>query len=99
MTHKVMLSIATSASITVSRQQILQLRGKFRVFIRYFTIIQAIVMTPKSLLRHPQARSPIDDFTPGTRFKRVLPEAGEAAKNPDKVERLVFCTGTSSWFL
>lgn len=52
-----------------------------------------VVMTPKSLLRHPQARSPIEDFVTGTRFQRVIPERGEASKNPDKVERLVFCTG------
>lgn len=52
-----------------------------------------IIMTPKSLLRHALARSPIEDFLPETRFQRVISEDGVAAQNPDKVERLVFCSG------
>ncbi|VIO87576.1 2-oxoglutarate dehydrogenase E1 component, mitochondrial precursor, putative [Brugia malayi] len=52
-----------------------------------------IIMSPKSLLRHPSARSPIEDFLPGTKFCRVIPEGGSASQDPDKVERLVFCTG------
>uniref|UniRef100_A0AAF5PIJ3 2-oxoglutarate dehydrogenase, mitochondrial n=3 Tax=Wuchereria bancrofti TaxID=6293 RepID=A0AAF5PIJ3_WUCBA len=52
-----------------------------------------IIMSPKSLLRHPSARSPIEDFLPGTKFCRVVPEGGSASQDPDKVERLVFCTG------
>ena len=50
-------------------------------------------MTPKSLLRHPECRSSFDDMTPGTSFKRVLPEAGAAAQNPEGVKKLIFCTG------
>jgi 2-oxoglutarate dehydrogenase E1 component len=53
----------------------------------------AVIMTPKSLLRHPLARSPIEDFLPETRFQRVIFENGKAAQNPSGVERLVFCTG------
>ncbi|TMS38900.1 hypothetical protein L596_005524 [Steinernema carpocapsae] len=53
----------------------------------------AIVMTPKSLLRHPLARSGLEDFHPGTSFQRIIPEAGASAQNPSKVERLIFCTG------
>lgn len=52
-------------------------------------------MSPKSLLRHPLARSPIEDFLPGTRFRRVIPEDGSAANCPNQVERLVFCTGVN----
>uniref|UniRef100_A0A158R4I5 2-oxoglutarate dehydrogenase, mitochondrial n=1 Tax=Syphacia muris TaxID=451379 RepID=A0A158R4I5_9BILA len=52
-----------------------------------------ILMTPKSLLRHPMARSKIEDFLLGTKFRRTIPESGEAERNPDKVNRLVFCTG------
>lgn len=51
-------------------------------------------MSPKSLLRHPMARSKIDDFLPETKFCRTIPETGEAEKSPDQVNRLVFCTGT-----
>ncbi|XGW31974.1 hypothetical protein V3C99_010277 [Haemonchus contortus] len=50
----------------------------------------AAVMTPKSLLRHPLARSPIEDFLPGTKFQRVIPDS---AKHNGNVQRLVFCTG------
>uniref|UniRef100_A0A915EQU5 2-oxoglutarate dehydrogenase, mitochondrial n=1 Tax=Ditylenchus dipsaci TaxID=166011 RepID=A0A915EQU5_9BILA len=55
----------------------------------------AIVMTPKSLLRHPMARSPVEDFLPDTSFKRVIPEGGIASQMSSKVERLIFCTGKS----
>jgi 2-oxoglutarate dehydrogenase E1 component len=46
-----------------------------------------IVFTPKSMLRHPDASSPIEDFT-HQNFLNVLPdnEVGEA-------ERIVICTG------
>jgi len=52
-----------------------------------------IVMSPKSLLRHPQARSPVDDFLTGTHFKRVYLEDGPAKDNAENVKRLVLCTG------
>lgn len=31
-----------------------------------------ILMTPKSLLRHPDAKSSFDDMLPGTKFKRFV---------------------------
>ncbi|KAK8403660.1 hypothetical protein O3P69_000035 [Scylla paramamosain] len=52
-----------------------------------------ILMTPKSLLRHPEAKSPFDDMVEGTEFQRVIPEAGPASKNPAGVKRLIFCSG------
>ncbi|KAK1166438.1 2-oxoglutarate dehydrogenase-like, mitochondrial [Acipenser oxyrinchus oxyrinchus] len=52
-----------------------------------------IVFSPKSLLRHPEARSSFDEIITGTRFRRVIPEEGPAAQNPDKVKRVIFCTG------
>ncbi|CAG5119058.1 unnamed protein product, partial [Candidula unifasciata] len=52
-----------------------------------------VVCTPKSLLRLPEARSSFDDMVEGTRFQRVIPEAGEAAQNPNGVKKLIFCTG------
>ncbi|XP_023025457.2 2-oxoglutarate dehydrogenase complex component E1 isoform X6 [Leptinotarsa decemlineata] len=52
-----------------------------------------ILMTPKSLLRHPDARSSFDDMNEGTEFQRVIPEQGPASQNPSGVEKLLFCTG------
>lgn len=52
-----------------------------------------ILMTPKSLLRHPLARSSFDEMLEGTEFKRIIPDEGPASQNPDNVEKLVFCTG------
>lgn len=52
-----------------------------------------IIMTPKSLLRHPEARSSFDDMKEGTEFKRVIVDAGESAANPDGVKKLLFCSG------
>uniref|UniRef100_A0A3Q2CMJ8 oxoglutarate dehydrogenase (succinyl-transferring) n=1 Tax=Cyprinodon variegatus TaxID=28743 RepID=A0A3Q2CMJ8_CYPVA len=52
-----------------------------------------IVFTPKSLLRHPDARSSFDGMLPGSHFQRVIPEDGLAAERPEAVRRLIFCTG------
>ncbi len=52
-----------------------------------------IVMTPKSLLRHPECKSSFDDMVTGTEFKRLIPEEGPAANNPAGAKKLIFCTG------
>ncbi|KAF6086501.1 oxoglutarate dehydrogenase [Phyllostomus discolor] len=52
-----------------------------------------IIFTPKSLLRHPEARTSFDEMLPGTHFQRVIPENGPAAQSPESVKRLLFCTG------
>ncbi len=49
-----------------------------------------VVMTPKSLLRLPQAMSAIADMAEDTRFQPVLAEPGV---QDDQVTRLVLCTG------
>ncbi len=49
-----------------------------------------IVMTPKSLLRLPQAASSVADMAEGTRFHPVLSEPGV---HEQEVTRLVLCTG------
>ena len=48
-----------------------------------------VVMSPKSLLRHPKVVSPIAEFTSG-RFREVLPDT---TVDPKKVKRVVLCTG------
>jgi 2-oxoglutarate dehydrogenase E1 component len=47
-----------------------------------------VVLTPKSLLRHPQAVSPLAQFTEGT-FQRILPDDGEASG----AKRILLCSG------
>ena len=49
-----------------------------------------IIITPKSLLRHKDASSPLDDFVKG-RFQTVIGESAEL--DPKKVTRVVLCTG------
>jgi len=49
-----------------------------------------VVMTPKSLLRHPMATSTVADLTVGT-FRHVLDDP--TMQDPASVERLVLCTG------
>jgi 2-oxoglutarate dehydrogenase E1 component len=50
-----------------------------------------VVMTPKSLLRHPQATSRLEDLTAG-HFQAVLDDP-LAQAHRDKVRRLVLCSG------
>lgn len=50
-------------------------------------------MTPKSLLRHPDAKSSFDEMTVNTTFPRIIPESGAAANNSQSVKRLVLCSG------
>jgi 2-oxoglutarate dehydrogenase E1 component len=49
-----------------------------------------IVMTPKSLLRHPKATSTAKELTDGI-FHRVIDDA--AVKDSEKIDRLIFCSG------
>ncbi|XP_035906132.1 2-oxoglutarate dehydrogenase, mitochondrial isoform X2 [Anopheles stephensi] len=51
-----------------------------------------IVLTPKSLLRHPECRSNFSEMTEGTDFQRLIPDA-LTAENPNQVKRVIFCTG------
>ncbi|XP_031771728.1 2-oxoglutarate dehydrogenase, mitochondrial isoform X3 [Apis florea] len=52
-----------------------------------------ILMTPKSLLRHPEAKSSFDLMLENTEFLRVIPEGGVASENPNNVKRVLFCSG------
>ena len=76
--------------------QILNLANCFHIHRRQIALPfrkPLILMTPKSLLRLPEARSTWAEMGPGTSFRRVIPEEGVAAKNPDKVDRVMFCSG------
>jgi 2-oxoglutarate dehydrogenase E1 component len=58
-----------------------------------------ILMTPKSLLRHPMAISRAEDFTDGSTFHRVLWDDAQKGnstqklKADDKIKRVVLCSG------
>jgi 2-oxoglutarate dehydrogenase E1 component len=50
-----------------------------------------IVMSPKSLLRHPLAGSRLEDLSEG-RFQPVIPDA-EAGQRAEEITRLLLCSG------
>jgi len=49
-----------------------------------------IIMTPKSLLRHPKAVSTLEECAFGS-FQRVIPDL--SVTNPKQVERILLCSG------
>ncbi len=51
-----------------------------------------IVMTPKSLLRHPKCVSKLSDMAEDTTFREVLDDENLLAA-PDRVTRLILCSG------
>jgi 2-oxoglutarate dehydrogenase E1 component len=53
--------------------------------------VPLIVMTPKSLLRHPEAISSLEDLTQG-RFNEILAES-PMQDEASKVERVILCSG------
>jgi 2-oxoglutarate dehydrogenase E1 component len=48
-----------------------------------------VIMSPKSLLRHPKVFSPLEEFTTGN-FKEVI---GDDYATANTVKRVLFCTG------
>ncbi|CAE8599192.1 unnamed protein product, partial [Polarella glacialis] len=53
-----------------------------------------IVASPKNLFRLRQCVSPLSAMGPDSRFKRLIGERDEKiANNPEKVDRLIFCSG------
>merc|ERR1712079_968167 len=52
-----------------------------------------VIMTPKSLLRHPECKSSFDLLTPGSEFQRMILDAGPASASPSEVSKVLFCTG------
>jgi len=50
-----------------------------------------VIMTPKSLLRHPLARSEMEDFVGESHFRRIMSDRTPPADA--KVKKLVLCTG------
>src|SRR5690606_5596703 len=56
-----------------------------------------VIMTPKSLLRHPMAKSSAGEFIAEAHFKRILSDRKEIPD--DKVRRLVLCSGKVAYDL
>lgn len=55
-----------------------------------------VIFTPKTLLRHELAKSPIsafDDVGDDTRFLRVIHEVDTDIVSPEKCRRIIFCSG------
>ena len=52
-----------------------------------------IIMSPKSLLRHPKAVSDLSEFQTGSGFQEVINDPFVTTKNVKKVKRVLFCTG------
>jgi 2-oxoglutarate dehydrogenase E1 component len=52
-----------------------------------------IVMSPKSLLRHPECVSPLEDFATGTRFQEVYDDPAVGPRSGKKIERILLCSG------
>jgi len=53
-----------------------------------------IVFFSKSLLRHPEARSTLEEMTGETHFQRYLPEPHPAELNaPEEIRRHILCSG------
>lgn len=50
-----------------------------------------VIMTPKSLLRHPEVLSSVDDLCGESKFEPVLVSAPQG--KPESVRRLVLCSG------
>ncbi|MFV0645036.1 MAG: 2-oxoglutarate dehydrogenase E1 component, partial [Sphingomonadaceae bacterium] len=56
-----------------------------------------VIMTPKSLLRHPMAKSTADEFTGESHFRRIVSDTTEIADS--KIKRLVLCSGKVAYDL
>ena len=56
-----------------------------------------VIMTPKSLLRHPMAKSPKEDFLGDSHFRRIMSDTADIPD--DKIERLVLCSGKVAYDL
>lgn len=52
-----------------------------------------VIMSPKSLLRHPECVSDIEDLESGNRFRELLDDPETGSSTNKKVKRLLFCTG------
>ncbi len=57
-----------------------------------------VILSPKSLLRHPKATSALSEFSSG-RFQRILPDPVMADLDSSAVRRVILCTGKAFYSL
>lgn len=57
--------------------------------------VALILFFSKSLLRHPIARSSIEEFTGDSQFRWIIPdpEHGKSIEEPEQIDRVILCTG------
>jgi len=61
------------------------------------TTAQLIVFWSKALLRHPHARSSLEEMTAGTAFQRYIPDPHpDNLVPPNEIRRHILCTGLYS---
>ncbi|ANB59353.1 2-oxoglutarate dehydrogenase E1 component [Anoxybacteroides amylolyticum] len=80
----------TVANMTKSSQYFHILRRQ-ALILQKEEVRPLIIMSPKSLLRHPLVMSKVADLSEGS-FQPVLPQPG-LGYAPEKVERLILCSG------
>ena len=56
-----------------------------------------VIMTPKSLLRHPMAKSSADEFLGESHFRRIVSDTADIAD--ETIRRLVLCSGKVAYDL
>lgn len=52
-----------------------------------------VLMTPKSLLTHPDCSSKLEDFGEDSGFQEVIDDNAEGRGEPERINRLIFCSG------
>jgi 2-oxoglutarate dehydrogenase complex dehydrogenase (E1) component-like enzyme len=52
-----------------------------------------VVVAPKKLLKFSSAKSSIEEFADGLRFKRVIEDVNPNRWDDDKVRKVIYCTG------
>lgn len=79
----------TVANCTTAAQYFHLLRSQIRRPFRK----PLVVMAPKKLLKYRGANSDIEDFDVGLRFKRALGDTNKSLVAPEKVRRVILCSG------
>jgi 2-oxoglutarate dehydrogenase E1 component len=52
-----------------------------------------VVMSPKSLLRHPECVSPFEDFETGKAFREIIDDPEVGPRSGKKIKRVLLCSG------